>query len=190
MKFPEKHKNSPILTRENANIQPGEFFVTWNDSIFNNLISFVQGFRSSDRKGKFGHAGFFVDNRGKSFEALWKIKEYDFFDKHDGQFVIIGRHEAMSENLFRQNYKRIYDRYNDKIYYVYRLIFHISQMTSAITPFDGGVCSEITARFFYYCDFWSWYRGATPDNIKDWMCDWWNDWVDVRAGWVNRNPYK
>jgi hypothetical protein len=181
----------PVIRRDDYLVRPGDFFVTRSSGLFNRAIEFVQGYRSMDGCGRFGHAGFFVDQAGKSFEALWAIGEKDFFEAHAGQLVIIGRHECMSERLFQRHYPAIKEQFGGRLYFAHRLLFHLSSATAKWHLTNGGVCSEVTAKLAYLCEFWSWWRGATPDNIKDWLCDPWQMLINLQfVGWVNHNPLK
>ena len=96
----------------------------------------------------------------------------------------------MNQKTFDKNYKTIKEKYNGKRYPVYRLLFHVSQALTNWLPEDTGVCSEIVADFCKECEFWTWYKGATPDHLTDWICDPWQFSMEkVFVGWVNKNPY-
>jgi len=191
MKFEEKHKNFPTIKRQDNIIRPGDIFVTWAPHIFNRAISYIQKFRSPDGKGRFGHAGFFISSDGLSFEALWKVQEYDFFVKHHEHFVIIARHKYITRRNFNIAYEKIKEKHNNKMYPVYRLLFHLFQFSTKFLSKSSGVCSEITGELLYNLEFWNWYKGATPDNVHDWMCNQWDFNIEIPfAGWVNINKYR
>jgi hypothetical protein len=191
MKFEKKYKNLPTIRRQDNIVRPGDIFVTWAPHILNRAIAVIQQFRSPDGRGKFGHAGFFVNSEGISFEALWKVKEHDFFVKHHGHFVIIARHKYITRRNFFNSYEKIKSKHNGNIYPVYRLLFHIFQASSKLLPKKNGVCSEITGELLHDLEIWNWYKGATPDNVHDWMCNQWDFNIEVPfTGWVNINKYK
>jgi len=97
----------------------------------------------------------------------------------------------MRRQLFHRHYPAIKEQYSGRAYPIYRLLFHISQTTAHLLPSWGGVCSEITADFLRRCEFWTWHKGATPDNIKDWLCDPWQVHITCPfIGWVGYNPYQ
>lgn len=188
--FGYRNRNFPVITRQDNLIRPGDIFVTWAPHILNKAISIVQAYSSLDGKGDFGHAGFFVNSEGISFEALWNIGEKDFFVKHHGEFAIIARHDYIFRNNFIKAYNKIKEKHDGKMYPVYRLLFHISPVLSRFMPFDNGVCSEITGELLYEMEIWNWYKGAKPDHVHDWMCNQWDFNINTIVGWVNVNPYK
>lgn len=162
-------------------VRPGDFFVTRNNSLLSDLINFFQRLRASDGKACFSHAGFFTDQNGTSFEALWKVREYNFWEEHDGDIAIIARHECMMPTTFARHYREIRATYGGRIYPAYRLLFHISTALAQWAPAGRGVCSEITMHLAHMCELSTWYRSATPDDVADWMCDPMNPYFTVVA---------
>lgn len=170
-------------------IQPGDQILTKHGEILTPLINFFQKIKSKDGKSKYSHAGLIIDSKGNTFEARLYLKEYNL-SKYIGSEVFIYRHCCMNQKTFDKYYPILKRESINRIYPFYRLGFHTIPHLSKWAPLDRGVCSEKNAKFNYICEFMSSWKGITPDNLHDMVCDFWADqWEIVFDGVLTSEVY-
>lgn len=170
-------------------IQPGDGFLTRYPGPLKYAINLIQYLRSRDGKASYTHAGMVISENGTTYEARIKTKEYKL-DHYIGTKVLIYRHVCMNNNTFYKFYKQLKKESYNKIYPFYRMIFHLSPGLSKWAPFGRGVCSERNAKHHYLCEFMSYWKGVTPDDLHDMVCDPWADqWEIIFEGVLTKQIY-
>lgn len=171
-------------------IKPGDGFLTGYGGILQYAINTVQKIRSFDSKAKYSHAGLIVNSDGTTYEARKIIKEYNLAD-YIGDNVLIYRHVCMNDVTFLKFYDLIKKESCNKIYPFYRMIFHLSTSLAKLAPLNRSVCSETNAKHHYMCEFMNYWKGVTPDNLHDMVCDQWADhWKIIFEGVLTEDIYR
>jgi len=143
-------------------LQPGDMFDTRNPQALGRAINALQTFTSRDGKAVFSHSGIIQNRKGKTFEALWTLKEQNLFDAYEGIRVQIVRWEGVDEPsvlpgmnpLYAHNaLKKLKAEHEGQWYPWWRLPFHIFPPVAKYVSYKGKwvVCSELTAKFLWYC---------------------------------------
>ena len=170
-------------------LQPGDQFLTNHGRIITPIINTAQRIKSKDGKAKYSHAGLIIDSKGNTFEARIYLGEYDL-SRYIGSEVFIYRHICMNKKTFDKYYPTLRDECIGKIYPFYRLGFHAFPYLSKWAPFNRGVCSEKNDKFNYMCEFSPGWKGTTPDNLYDRVCDQWADqWEVIFDGILTSEEY-
>jgi len=170
-------------------IKPGDGFLVSRKGILQYCINTVQKLRSMDSRSSYTHSGLIVSSEGTTYEARKVINEYDL--KHYlNKKILIYRHECNNNNTFFKFYNKIKNESCGKIYPFYRLIFHIYTPLSKLAPLNRSVCSEINAKHHFMCEFINYWKGTTPDNLHDIVCDPWADqWYIIFNGVLTEDIY-
>lgn len=171
-------------------IIPGDGFLLHSGGVFQEINNAVQNLRSRDGKVVYSHAGFFTSCKGDTFEARLRIGQYDIKD-FIGDKVFFYRHSCMNDNTFYKHYNKIKAKSDGKMYPIYRLAFHLFPFTARWAPFDRGVCSEKVAQLYHMCEFMQYWKGVTPDDLHDMVCDpWASQWSIIYEGRLTEEVYK
>jgi len=148
-------------------LRPGDVFLTTNSRVLNAPILFFQKLWSKDGKATYGHAGVVIDERGTTFESLWKVRSRNIYDACKGRPVFIARHVNMNPTTCKNIYNRLEKEYGGDHYPIYRLLFHIFPPASRIAT-NKVVCSELVAKFMLYSGIgMGYYNGVNPDDLHD-----------------------
>jgi hypothetical protein len=184
------NKSDKDLNLSEITVLPGDGFLVCRGGIFQKIVNIFQWLRSRDGRVKFPHAGFFVSSEGDTFEARLRIGEYNIKD-YIGCDVLFFRHECMNEKTFSKHYNTIKSRSMNKVYPIYRLLFHLLPFTARWAPFDRAVCSEETSFLYFLCEFLHYWKGNTPDDLHDIVCDPWADhWLITYNGKFTYEMYR
>lgn len=175
-------KKERIINLSDLTLLPGDVLLTRHASVLGFLINAVQGLRSPDGKAKTRHVEFVVNPDGVTFAARWVVKEYHISD-YIGKEIVIVRNQCMTQETFARHYRTVKAKHNGKMYPAYRMLFHLSTAVSRLTPFGNGVCSEVVGYLLYLCEMVKYYKGMTPDNLDDIVCDpWAGSWETIACG--------
>ncbi len=155
----------------------------WQNNALGWMIRKVSSIRSSDNHATYRHSLVITDRAGNTFEALWRYRSQNFWDAYRGCQVIVGRHTDMTPEGFKRGIAW-FKQYEGKLYPVFRLLCHATQLTSKWPPewlVRGWkpVCSEGVGGTLDHarCRGFSYYKGLTPDNLADRIRLW--DYFDI-----------
>jgi hypothetical protein len=170
-----------------AQVRPGDLFCVTYDpkedvrfGLFQRILAW--GIRNAERmndydgKAKYTHVGIITDERGSTFEALWRYRDETLFETYRGCEVLIGRHEDMTLERFELSMAGLRRDYAGKLYPAWK--FPLFLFAPRVLKWMPGkpVCSEIGAKLWHdaacrHVDHW---RGLTPsyvaDMIRRWRC--------------------
>ena len=147
-------------------LKPGDIFLSRNPMALGRAINAVQLFWSADNKSKYSHAGIILNSAGRTLEALWTVKEQDFYKAYAGQEVLVGRWHFMDWERFDAGMKFIDGRIG-KPYPFHRLLFFMLPPLAKYLSVGPLVCSELTAKFLVGADALEYYKGRNPDDLAD-----------------------
>lgn len=149
-------------------LQPGDQFGAKTAGFVPDAIITIEHIYSPDHEADKSHVGVLVDEKGKTFEARWKIGHYNLAD-YKGCEIVIARHIFMNDERFAAGYRAIL-KYDGKRYPWWRLGLHLFGLADNLHRIDRPVCSEANGKFEVGAglrqDCW----GLTPDNL----CDEWH----------------
>lgn len=166
-------------------LETGDVFCTSNpQSKFIGIgIKLFQKLWAKDGEAEFGHSGIILNSKGKTFEALWKVRSQNIYKDYKGQNVIIARptHTMTNEIIYISEKRKVIlnlvKEYVGKWYPVWRLpMFMLGPIFPKYIHILGKpVCSELTAKYLAsikarYPLFW----GTDPDNLADEFVVWKN----------------
>jgi hypothetical protein len=152
-------------------------------AMLGSLVKHRTAIWARDGKASYGHALIIKDvgPRVTTFEALWKIGEYDFFDRYAGQKVFVARYLQM----FMDDYMPYHQgmeavrRFDGRRYPVWRLPLHLLGLAKFLHFTEMPVCSELVALFMRAACWdkpWGWEferpYGWTPDTVHDFFRIW------------------
>lgn len=149
---------------DKINLSSGMEFAVNSGSNLARAINCAQKIKAVDGESSHNHAGIIVGNKGRTFEALWKIG-FSELDEYKGCNMIIVCHRLMSQRTFDDAFSRIVT-FNGKIYPALRLPLHLFGLAKFI-HWKYPVCSELVAKFDYECGFRRNWWGINPDNLVD-----------------------
>jgi hypothetical protein len=149
---------------DKINLSSGMEFAVNSGSNLAKAINCAQKIKALDDESSHNHAGIIVCNKGRTFEALWKIGFSDL-DEYKGCNMIIVCHKLMSQRTFDDAFSRIVT-FNGKLYPVPRLFLHMVGLAKFV-HWKYPVCSELVAKFDYECGFRRNWWGINPDNLVD-----------------------
>lgn len=156
-------------------LQPGDLFGVYSDTLLAYGINIVQWLWSTDCDAKYNHTGIIQDATGKTFEALWTIREGNLFKDYEGCQVIIARYTGCDLEKKIEELKNLKGYHLGQWYPWWRIFMHIVPPLAKINVFKRPVCSEATARYEYFLkarhEHWA---GTKPDTLVDE----WNRWRD------------
>jgi hypothetical protein len=155
--------SDPIFVRE------GDLFVVDSASILSGAIKLVQCVKALDCEAIFNHAGIILNEKGETYESLYKIDHYNL-DHYLGKKILIVRHCGMSRERYDQGMIEAM-KCHGKLYPFWRLPLHLIGLAKFI-HWRYPVCSELVTRFLYGAKLlkgtgWGW----TPDNLSDFWTD-------------------
>lgn len=145
-------------------LAPGMEFVVNSGSALAKWINGFQRFKSLDCESAYNHAGIITSEKGRTFEALWKI-QYGDLDAYKGCDILVVCHKMMSEKRFTMAWPEI-GKLNGKLYPVPRLFLHAVGMAKFI-HWKFPVCSELVGKFEFECGLRNNWWGINPDNLAD-----------------------
>lgn len=154
----------PQAPANSIKLASGMEFAVNSGSKLARAINCVQKIKAVDNESVYNHAGILVGEKGRTFEALWKIQFSDL-DQYKGCELIIVCHKLMSQRVFDDAFPQIV-KLNGKIYPAQRLFLHMVGLAKFI-HWKYPVCSELVAKFDYECGFRRNWWGINPDNLVD-----------------------
>ena len=163
-------------------LKKGDIFVTrFQSGLLGKGISWFERFWASDDEAKFSHAGFLIDPKGETFEALTKIKRWHLAHYNNAS-VRVGRHVKMDDNLFECGWLNVKSEEGDTYPY-WRLLLHMfPPLARRVATGEFMVCSELTAKFLMESVGFPQWKGVNPDYLADAILRW--DIFDVVADGV------
>ena len=151
-------------SESSATLVPGMEFAVYSGSKLAKAINCMQKIKAVDNESCYNHAGIIVGEKGRTFEALWKIGFSDL-DQYKDCTMIIVKHKRMSQAMFTEAFSRIV-KLNGKMYPVPRLFLHATGLAKFV-HWKYPVCSELVAKFDYECGLRRNWWGINPDNLVD-----------------------
>lgn len=145
-------------------LSPGMEFAVNSGSSLARAINLCQKFKATDNESIYNHAGIIVSSKGRTFEALWKLRYADL-DDYKGCRMIIVCHKLMSERKFTEVWPEI-AKFDGSTYPFLRLPLHAVGLAKFI-HWKYPVCSELTSKFEVECGFRRNWWGINPDNLAD-----------------------
>lgn len=155
-----------IQSELRSDLQPGDIFLTSNDTALQKSVNWIQRFWSKDDKSRYGHAGIIISETGDTFESQWKVMSKNIWRDYSNSKFLIARHSWMTPEKFNNAFDQIYREHNGQYYPVYRILFYLYP---PLTKLSAGrlVCSELVAKFLYLCDMMPFFNGCNPDYLHD-----------------------
>lgn len=145
-------------------LNKGMVFAVCSDSSFARWINAVQKVKAVDNEAMYNHAGIIVSERGRTFEALSKIK-YSDLDGYTGSKILIARYKSMTDDMFDRAWPEIV-KLNGTIYPFPRLVLHLVGLAKFV-HWKFPVCSELVAKFEFEAGIRKNWWGIMPDNLAD-----------------------
>jgi len=154
-------------------VEPGDIFGTRNPMALGKAINKVQRFWSSDGQSNSTHAGFIIDEDGTTSESLWTIARRNIYTDLAGEWVIIGRHEHMTPEIFAETWEKL-KGWEGKKYPFWRLLLHlIPSLPRHVNTGKFKVCSEWTSFMLKESGVYDAikpgtnFKGLNPGQIED-----------------------
>lgn len=142
----------------------GMVFAVNSGSKLAKAINCVQKIKAVDNESCYNHAGIIVGEKGRTFEALWKIR-FAELDEYKGCQMIISCHKLMSQKRFDEAFPQVV-KLNGSVYPVPRLFLHAVGLAKFI-HWKYPVCSELVAKLEYEAGLRRNWWGINPDNLAD-----------------------
>lgn len=147
---------------------PGDVFGVRSPGVLGKGIRFVEWVQSPDWEATYNHSGIILDEQGRTFEALWRIREASL-KEYEGRQVIIARYLGRTERRVEMALAAIRAKYAGRGYPFWRIgLYLIPYMAKFASTGKYGVCSEVTAEYLYFLGarhkHWP---GANPDMLAD-----------------------
>ena len=159
-----------------TDLQRGDLFGVKTEGIGGG-IRFFEKLWSSDNKAEYNHSGLILDSEGTTFEALWKVKKQNLYERYAGCKVVVARWEGNTVCPVDQALERIITEYENKWYPAWRIPLHTIPFLAKINFSGLAVCSELAAKYEWYLgirhDQWA---GTNPDTLSDE----WHKWDGFR----------
>jgi len=153
-------------------LRQGDIFFVSQPSVLGSVINWAQRLLSSDNVARYNHSGIIIDDKGTTFEALWRAESHNFFERYDGKQVLIARMITPKRKI-RAAVKRVVMEDAGNFYPVHRFIYLIAPPLAKYTGTDRSVCSEISAKTAYYAGVrHRYFQGTTPDKLVDEVRHW------------------
>jgi hypothetical protein len=156
--------SNPFPPAPRPALAAGMVFAVNSGSSLAHAINFFQKAKSVDNESTYNHAGIIVGTKGRTFEALWKIR-YSGLDAYKGCPVIIACHKLMTEKRFEDAWPKI-AKLNGNMYPFPRLPLHALGLAKYV-HWKYPVCSELVAKFEFECELRRNWWGINPDNLAD-----------------------
>lgn len=171
---------------------PGDIFVTTSTSYISRAILLAQTIWSKDNDAKYGHAGIITSVKGDTFEALRKITSSHLASYYGEQIMIARPMMTCSRRTLSVAEKElacraVKDEYDGKTYPWWRLGLHLLGpiWPKYVGTGDWVVCSELVARYLKILDVYrGTYLGIAPDDLAEWMRNWWSIMVTYEGPWL------
>ena len=126
---------------QNVSLQPGDIFLTHDDSWIGRTIRFFERLHSLEDEADYNHAGIITSSEGATLEALWRVRRGNLRAEYAGEKVLIGRHKEMDFQRFMIGWERERKRIGE-VYPVSRLVLHALGLGKLI-HWHSVVCSEL-----------------------------------------------
>ncbi len=153
-------------------LKKGDIFFVSQPSVLGSMINWAQRLLSSDNVARYNHSGITIDDKGTTFEALWRAESHNFFERYEGKQVLIARMDAPLRKIHAAVEKVVMED-EGNIYPIHRFIFLIAPPLAKYTGTNRSVCSEISAKMAYYAGVrHQYYQGTTPDKLVDEVRHW------------------
>lgn len=147
-------------------LNPGDQFLAYNSKWLQPIIKTVQKFWSKDNKAIYGHAGIILDSFGTTYESLWRVKTRNLYKEYEGKKVLIARYNNMTISKVNSAMMHIRNQHDNDFYPVYRFLFFAFPPLARVSS-NKLVCSELVAKFLWYCGIMEYYNGVNPDDLHD-----------------------
>jgi hypothetical protein len=153
-------------------LKKGDIFVTrFQSGWLGRGISWFERFWASDDEASFSHAGFVMDPKGETFEALTSIKRWHIAN-YRGARVRLGRHVDMDDNKYEIGWLSVKNEEGDTYPY-WRLLLHMfPPLARRVATGEFMVCSELTAHFLTEAVGFPQWKGVNPDYLADAILRW------------------
>ena len=147
-------------------LNPLDFFCTQSDELIGLGIRIVSKNFSPDRKADYNHSGIFPTGNEKTLEALKTLTSTNFFERYEGQKVLIARWRKMTPELAKYALEKTKKHIGQPYPYI-RIGLHFFNLAHLI-HWRRLVCSEYAAKNLYYAGaYHEHYYGTTPDMLAD-----------------------
>jgi hypothetical protein len=172
---PNPNPNPKLLNinQEEVTLMVGDVFGTYSGSFLAKGITAIQWFWSKDMDADYNHTGIIQGPEGRTFEALWTIREGELFEEYQGCQVIIARYTGCDEGKKQLELDNLKRKHSGQWYPWWRLFMHVVPPLARISVFKRPVCSELVARYLFFLgarhEHWA---GTNPDTLVDE----WNQW--------------
>ena len=143
----------------------GDIFLSSNPMMLGKMINAVSTMYSVDRNSEFSHSGLFINNT-EILEASYTVSFDNFITKYEGDLVLVGRHNKMTNKTFDLGIEKIKEHIG-QWYPFHRLALHFFNLAQYI-HWNKVVCSELIAKFLFGAGLRDYkYYGVTPDMLAD-----------------------
>lgn len=158
-------------------------------SIFSCGIRWTQCVNDVDGKAHYTHTFMITDKKATTFEALWTYKQQNLFDAYNGQEMLIGRCNSISNSKKLYALYSIREQYEGLRYPGLKLpLFLFAPRLLKYIP-GRPVCSELTMKALYEAGVVNHWRGVTPSYVAD-MIRRWKIFDIVYEGFLSKEDFK
>lgn len=153
-------------------LKKGDIFFVSQPSVLGSTINWFQRLLSSDNIARYNHSGIIIDDKGTTFEALWKAESHNFYERYSGKQVLIARMNAPLIRI-RGAVEKVVNEDQGNFYPIHRLVYLLVPPLAKYTGTGRSVCSEIAAKTAYYAGIrHRYFQGTTPDKLVDEVRHW------------------
>ena len=135
----------------------------------------VSGWLSADGQAKYGHSGIITDDKGKTLEALMRVKDRNIYDDFKGKHVVIARpvlnldRKPILDSVKSVAVSIMIKEHLHKRYPWWRVPLNIiPPLARKLATKKYVVCSEMTAKYLWLVGSrHDQYPGTSPDRLSD-----------------------
>ena len=105
-------------------LRPGDIFLSAVPGIIGSGINLIQRVYDKTSHSIYSHAGIIIDPDGTTFEAQWRVTNWNLFEQYDGVQCLVARHDGMNERTFKKAFDSV-KHHLGRSYAFYRILFHL-----------------------------------------------------------------